>query len=198
MHTFIIAATSIDGFIAEKTDQVSTDWTSKADKQFFRDRTKQAGVMVMGRKTFETIGRPLPGRVNIVLSSSLQAGASKFEVQDLQQVIAESTTRESAEKPCTDSVVYRTSLSPEDLVRELDKLGYSELAVCGGASVYRQFLEAGVVDCFYLTIESVIFGSGVKLFGDGALESKNMVLTEVEKLGEDGTVLLTYTSSREK
>lgn len=43
-------------------------WKIPEDMQFFRQTTTGATV-VMGRKTFESIGRPLPKRENIVLST---------------------------------------------------------------------------------------------------------------------------------
>lgn len=42
-------------------------WTLPEDLKFFKFTTMGKPV-VMGRKTFETLGKPLPGRVNIVLS----------------------------------------------------------------------------------------------------------------------------------
>ncbi len=42
-------------------------WNIPEDMQFFREKTKGKPV-IMGSKTFESIGRPLPGRLNIVLS----------------------------------------------------------------------------------------------------------------------------------
>ena len=57
MQIFLIAAMTADGYIAENDADVSTRWTSEADSQWFRERTKQAGVMIMGRKTYETIAR---------------------------------------------------------------------------------------------------------------------------------------------
>jgi dihydrofolate reductase len=41
-----------------------------ADLRRFRQKTSRGdcNVLIMGRKTYESIGRPLPGRVNIVLS----------------------------------------------------------------------------------------------------------------------------------
>ena len=44
-------------------------WSLPADMKHFRDTTK-GGVVIMGRKTYESIGRPLPNRVNIVISSN--------------------------------------------------------------------------------------------------------------------------------
>ncbi len=42
-------------------------WRLTADMRFFRKMTL-GGTIVMGRKTFESIGYPLPGRRNVVLS----------------------------------------------------------------------------------------------------------------------------------
>lgn len=42
-------------------------WHLSKDLQFFK-RTTLGHFVVMGRKTFESIGKPLPGRENIVLS----------------------------------------------------------------------------------------------------------------------------------
>lgn len=44
-------------------------WHLPEDLKFFK-RTTLGHVVVMGRTTFESIGRPLPGRENIVLSRS--------------------------------------------------------------------------------------------------------------------------------
>jgi dihydrofolate reductase len=43
-------------------------WHLPADFAFFKAQTL-GKALVMGRKTFESIGRPLPGRRNIILSS---------------------------------------------------------------------------------------------------------------------------------
>lgn len=42
-------------------------WYLPEDLRFFK-RMTQAKPLVMGRKTFESIGRPLPGRLNIVVT----------------------------------------------------------------------------------------------------------------------------------
>ncbi len=42
-------------------------WHLPEDFQWFK-RMTIGGVVIMGRKTFESLGKPLPGRVNVVLS----------------------------------------------------------------------------------------------------------------------------------
>lgn len=46
-------------------------WHLSGDLKFFK-RTTLGHVVVMGRKTFESLGKPLPGRENIVLSRSAE------------------------------------------------------------------------------------------------------------------------------
>jgi dihydrofolate reductase len=44
-------------------------WKLPGDERYFSDMTKtHGGVVLMGRVTFEVIGRPLPGRQNFVAS----------------------------------------------------------------------------------------------------------------------------------
>ncbi len=42
-------------------------WNLKDEQQLFKDITL-GGVLVMGRKTFDSIGRPLPGRTTILVT----------------------------------------------------------------------------------------------------------------------------------
>jgi len=46
-------------------------WHLPGDLRLFK-RLTSGGILIMGRKTHASIGRPLPGRHNIVLSRSLQ------------------------------------------------------------------------------------------------------------------------------
>ncbi len=160
MKITLIAAISADGKIAQSTGQSSLDWTSKEDTRFFVEKTKEIGTVVMGRKTFETIGKALPGRRTIVLSSTGGSKAERFE------------GREGVEW---------TRETPSELVARLESEGVTGLAVCGGATVYSQFLEAGLVNELFLTVEPVLFGDGVPL-GEG-FGRVDLKLVESRSLG---------------
>ena len=60
----LIVATTLNSVIG-KDNQMP--WHLPADLAWFRQNTTGKPV-IMGRKTFESIGRPLPKRTNIVLS----------------------------------------------------------------------------------------------------------------------------------
>jgi dihydrofolate reductase len=138
MKVTLIAAVTADWFIAKSPDH-KADWTSKADKEHFRETTKKIGVVIMGSKTFETIGRGLPNRRNIVMSRT-----KKYEG------------------------VETTGETPEDLIQRLEKEGVKEVAVAGGAQIYTAFMKAGLIDRILLTIEPVVFGEGVPLLSHPA------------------------------
>ena len=54
-------------------------WHLPADLAYFR-RTTMGKPIVMGRKTFESIGKPLPGRRNIIVTRDENFGAAGCEV----------------------------------------------------------------------------------------------------------------------
>lgn len=62
-------------------------WHLPADLRYFKQRTLGKPI-IMGRKTWESLGRPLPGRLNIVISRQMNtelAGAEVFA--DLEAAI---------------------------------------------------------------------------------------------------------------
>lgn len=54
-------------------------WHLPGDLKYFKEMTMGKPV-IMGRKTFESIGRPLPGRRNVVISRNAQYAAEGIEI----------------------------------------------------------------------------------------------------------------------
>ncbi len=170
MRVFIIAAITADGFIGLDAGHRSLDWRSKADARFFIETTKEAGVIVMGSTTYKTfrVRRAPPGRRLIVYTSRPES------------VIGEN--------------VETTDEDPKSLVKRLEREGARALAVSGGASINKLFLDNGLVDELYLTIEPVLFGHGVPLLSGDIFE--RLELLENRQLS-DQTILLHYAVRRE-
>lgn len=59
-------------------------WHISDDLKFFK-RTTSGCPVIMGRKTFESIGRPLPKRTNIVVSRGFSAPEGVGVVQSLEE-----------------------------------------------------------------------------------------------------------------
>ena len=63
-ETALVLAVATNGVIGKDNKLV---WKLKADMKFFREITTN-NVVVMGRKTFDSIKKPLANRINIVIS----------------------------------------------------------------------------------------------------------------------------------
>lgn len=80
----LIAALAADRVIGMEN---AMPWHLPADLAWFKRNTLNKPV-IMGRKTFESIGRPLPGRHNIVLSSRPGSEAGVTRVTSMDEALA--------------------------------------------------------------------------------------------------------------
>ena len=78
MQLALICAMARNGVIGNNN---ALPWRLPEDLRHFR-RTTMGHSIIMGRKTFESIGRPLPGRGNIVVSRRADYEAEGVRVQD--------------------------------------------------------------------------------------------------------------------
>ena len=92
MEKCIIAAISDNNAIGRDNALL---WHISEDLRFFK-RTTLGSPVIMGRKTFESIGRPLPKRVNIVVSRSFTTGEEVAVTSSLEEAfqVAEETNLE--------------------------------------------------------------------------------------------------------
>ena len=67
LKVILLMALTVDGKIAKTSDHYP-DWTGRGDKRLFAEISRRAGLVIMGSKTYDTIGKPLPGRQNIVMT----------------------------------------------------------------------------------------------------------------------------------
>ncbi|MBQ5618261.1 MAG: dihydrofolate reductase [Alistipes sp.] len=80
----IIVAVAKNGVIGDKNALL---WHISEDMRFFR-RTTSGHPVIMGRKTYESLGRPLPNRQNVVISRTTQEIEGCTVVGSLEQAIA--------------------------------------------------------------------------------------------------------------
>lgn len=161
MDVTVLMAMTLDGKIAKHVDHFP-DWTPPEDKKFFSERTRKAGVVIMGSRTFNTLGKPLPGRLNVVM------------------------TRDASRTSPWTNLVF-TSDSPRRILSWLESLGYTEAVVAGGALVNSLFAAEGLVHRLVVTVSPKIFGTGISLFSKEI--SMDLALEDVQRLGRDLVVL---------
>ena len=95
-------------------------WHLKDDLQNFKKLT-MGHHMLMGRKTFESIGKALPGRMSLVISSEPKANQ--------------------------DNVFWFTSIFRG--IKQAERNGETELFIIGGEKIFKYALS--LVDRIYLT-----------------------------------------------
>ncbi len=81
MEKVIIVAIADNGAIGRNNALL---WHISEDLKFFK-RTTSGSPVIMGRKTFESIGRPLPKRTNIVVSRGFDAPCGVVVVPSLEE-----------------------------------------------------------------------------------------------------------------
>lgn len=165
MRVIALAAMTADGKIAER-EPAPLDWTSREDTRMFVQVTQRAGVVILGRTTYDSLPGPLSGRLVVVLTRHPEAHA-----------------------PQPGEVEF-TSAAPSEIVADLAGRGYTQAVLAGGAAVYHAFLAAGLVDELWLTVEPLLVGSGLALVSDD-LPRIRLRLFEVVRLAEN-TVQLKY------
>ncbi len=119
MEIILITATSKNGVIGVDGKM---PWHIPEELKFFKETTMGHPV-IMGRKTFESIGsKPLPGRENIVISTTLEETPDITVISDIEELIAN-----------------------KDVIDDIEKV-----FVIGGAEIYKLFLPHA--DKLYLTL----------------------------------------------
>ena len=125
MSISLVVAVSTNNAIGKDNQLL---WTLPNDMRFFKNTT-WAMPVVMGRKTFEALGKPLPGRFNIVISNQKNW------------------------KPDGTTVVD----SLDEAIKIAYAAFYKEVMVIGGGQIYKQAMP--IADKLYLTrVDAVLEG----------------------------------------
>ena len=119
MEKIIIAALT-KGRVIGKNNWLP--WDIPEELQHFR-KTTENGTIIMGRRTYDSIGRPMPKRVNIVVSAHVK------QVNN-------------------DSVIVCPTV--EAAISKAETFG-KQIFIIGGAQIFQQALDKKLVDKMYLS-----------------------------------------------
>lgn len=124
MKLAIVVAAAKNGVIGRNNQ---LPWHLPEDLKYFKAITLGKPI-IMGRKTYESIGKPLPGRTNIVVTRNKGWSAAEGVIvtNSFEHALAEAQT------------VLGNDVQP-----------FNEVMVIGGAEIYRSALR--LADRIYLT-----------------------------------------------
>lgn len=172
---------SLDGFIADKNDDVSEvfAWMGRAMEHFYEvigDQLNEGGVVIMGHRSFNQIdneqgwimpdGTPLPGPV-IVLQSQAREPLKQGQTQ-----------------------YYFVTEGIESAIAKARELAGEKNIALHGASAVQQALKAGLLDEINMSVAHVLLGEGVRLFEH--LGSKPIHLEHIRTLETPGATHLSF------
>lgn len=106
----IVAAVARNGVIGAKG---RIPWHCPEDLRLFRALTL-GGTVIMGRRTYQSIGHPLPGRRNIVVSSTLQESAGITVAPSFEAAVAIALAALAPIYYCGGSEIYARALDRAD------------------------------------------------------------------------------------
>lgn len=136
-------------------------WKLPGDLPRFKEMTMGSPI-IMGRKTFDSIGRPLPGRTNIVISRN-----TDLMIQGATVVTSITEAIEVAEK---ESLANSEQDSPENIF------------VIGGGEIYTLFLpEADALELTLVEDSPEADAFFPDFMGEAANGSVNKIFKEVSR-----------------
>lgn len=187
---------SLDGFVAGADDQ--KDWVFKTgDEESFAwsvDKILQAGLIIMGRKSFETMAPywptatgPFAAPMNLIPKAVFTKNG--FKSMDYMKTIT------GEQSPAVASWA-RAQVFDGDLaqvIRELKAEGGKPIVALGGAGFMQSLIATGLIDEYHLAIHPVALGSGLPIF-TGLKIPLYLKLSEVKAFPK-GVIAKTYHAS---
>lgn len=132
MNVNLIVATTQNNVIGKDNDM---PWSLPNDLKNFQKVTTlgESNIVIMGRKTYDSIGRALPGRTNYVVTRN----GNKEETNYIDAQVF--NTIEDA---------LEAAKGVDGFLKNLDV----DVHIIGGASIYNQVMKMNVVEMIYHTL----------------------------------------------
>ena len=164
------AASSLDGFIADKEGDIS--WLDMInldqDDHGFNAFYESIDSLIMGRRTFEQIvdfgDWPYPGKPCWVLSNS--GITSDYDRVNI------------------------TSQNPDQLMKSLQQQGYTRTWLVGGGTLARSFHNHSLIDEYFVSLIPYLLGEGIPLLGHAGHACQLKLIESIQHAS--GVVQLRY------
>ena len=149
MANIVYIATSLDGYIADKNNQVG--WLHEVPNPEgsdfgFADFMERVDALVMGRNTFDMVasfGGDWPySKPVFVLSNTMTSVPEQYQDK-----------------------VFLVKGELKDVVASLNEQGYQDLYIDGGVTI-QNFLAQDLIDEMIITTIPTLLGGGIPLFGE--------------------------------
>ncbi len=175
MRVISVVVSSIDGYITKHDEGGTTHWASPEDQKHFYALMASCDVSIMGGETYRSSR-------SYILSSTPASNRRRIV-----------WTRDPSQH-AADAVDGKLEFSSAPLASIVDSLradGHERCCVLGGGNVYGALMAENLIDELVLTLEPLVFGTGVRHTGLAHRIDTRFTLSSVDRLNAD-TLLLTY------
>ena len=181
---------SVDGFVGGPNAE--SDWIFKSSDEASRawsvERIREAGLIVLGRKTFEKIGTYWPTATGPFAGPMNEIPKAVFTQNGFKGNILPNAELMPAAASWANARVFDGDLA--DGIKKLKSEPGKPIYAIGGAGFMRSLIETGLIDEYILLVHPVALGAGMPIFTG---LSKPLYLKLVAtKVFRGGTVAHTY------
>jgi dihydrofolate reductase len=148
------------------------------DNDVARATFERTGVSVMGRRMFDAGEQSWPEE-------------APFHTPVF---VVTHTPRDPWERPGGTTFHFVDDGIESALDQAREAAGDRDVRISGGAETIQQYLDAGLVDEFSITLAPVLFGTGIRLFDHVAPD--RLALTQVRSDASSRVTHLTYTTAK--
>jgi dihydrofolate reductase len=170
MRIILVFVSTLDGKITKWGDPKVSAWTSGDDKKYFRKTWNDAKLIVMGSNTY--------------LAEKLGT------IKDQLIVVMTRLPSRYRDKEVKGSLEFSDE-SPSRLAARFEKANIETMVVVGGAHIATSFLEEGLIDEIWLTIEPRVFGKGGGFVIEKELDI-SLQLISCRQVNPEGTLITRY------
>jgi len=156
---------SLDGFVADSDDK--KDWLFKTGDEeslaWSVDKIRQAGLIIMGRKSFETMAPYWPTATGPFAAPMNEIPKAVFTKNGFKGIDSMITGEQSpAVTSWVEARVFDGDLA--EAISELKAESGKPIVALGGAGFMQNLIATGLIDEYHLAIHPVALGSGLPIF----------------------------------
>lgn len=161
--------TSLDGFVAGPNGEM--DWINTSPEMFdyAAERTNHSDTALYGRVTYQMMDSYWP-------TAADQPGASRHDIEhskwynEVAKVVVSKTMK--GQHPRNTKIVSDDLANTIGTLKQLDG---KDILIFGSPSVVHSLMEHGLIDDFWLFVNSIILGSGIPLFKNKDIQRLKLI-----------------------
>lgn len=181
---------SVDGFVGGPNGEA--DWIFRSSDETSRawvvEQFWEAGLIIMGRKTFEALASYWPTATGPFAAPMNQIPKAVFTQKGYKGIRPVPDAQSPASASWSEARIFDGDLAEQ--IKKLKSEPGKPICAIGGASFMRSLIGTGLIDEYYWVTHPVILGEGLAI-ANGVAKPLDLKLTDTRSF-PGGIVVHTY------